>query len=362
MTEGPITPAHLIPALEAHAARRGFAAGWRAGLDPQRWQQRGRRLLRRHALPDLPNPPVTAQLMAQHLLPCGGLHQQLRLDYGSGILTEAYLLLPPGPGPFPAVLALHDHGSEFRIGKEKCVAPVTADELATTWHHRFFGGEAPGQRLLAQGFAVLAVDATGWGSRACHGYDTQQALAANLMQIGLTPAGLIAWEDSRAAAFLAGHPAVDAGRIASFGFSFGAFRAWQVAALVPDLAACVAVGWMASGPALLVPGNNQIRGQSAFWMIHPGLSRHLDLPDIAALVAPRPLWAEVGLQDALFPEPAVDVAFGRLRAVWQAQGADCLALHRPDLGHSFPPARQAAAFDWLARALREPLADSRGAR
>ena len=318
--------------------------------------RRARRLLRRHALPDLPCPPVTAQLLAEAPLPCGGTHQHLRLDYGTGLWTEARLLLPAGPGPHPAVLALHDHGSEFRIGKEKCIAPLTANPIAEAWHQRFFGGQAPGQALLARGFAVLAVDATGWGSRACHGYDTQQALAANLLQIGLSPAGLIAWEDSRAAAFLAAHPAVDARRIASFGFSFGAFRAWQVAALVPDLAACVAVGWMASGPALLVPGNNQIRGQSAFWMIHPGLSRHLDLPDIAALVAPRPLWAEVGLADRLFPAAAVEPAFAHLRAVWQACNAPALALHRPALGHSFPPDRQAAAFDWLAARLVEPLA------
>lgn len=362
MSAGPITADHLIPALQAHAAQRGFAAGWQPGLNPQHWQRRARRLLRRHALPDLPCPPVTAQSLGSARLPCGGTQAHLRLNYGSGLWAEASLLLPAGPGPHPAVLALHDHGSEFRIGKEKCIAPPAPDPVAQAWHQRFFGGQAPGQALLARGFAVLAVDATGWGSRACHGYDTQQALAANMLQLGLSPAALIAWEDCRAAAFLAAHPAIDARRIASFGFSFGAFRAWQVAALVPDLAACAAVGWMACGLSLLVPDNNHARGQSAFWMIHPGLSRHLDLPDIAALVAPRPFWAEVGLQDRLFPAAAVDPAFAHLRAVWQANRATSLALHRPDLGHSFPPDRQMAVFDWLADHLREPLAGAGAAR
>lgn len=31
----------------------------------------------------------------------------------------AYLLVPDGKGPFPAVIMLHDHGAHFSIGKEK---------------------------------------------------------------------------------------------------------------------------------------------------------------------------------------------------------------------------------------------------
>jgi hypothetical protein len=44
---------------------------------------------------------------------------------------------------------------------------------------------------------VLAADALGWGSRQGNGYDAQRALAANLMQFGLTFAGVIAAEDAQ---------------------------------------------------------------------------------------------------------------------------------------------------------------------
>ena len=37
--------------------------------------------------------------------------------------VPAYLLVPDGNGPFPAVLLLHDHGAHFSIGKEKMVRP-----------------------------------------------------------------------------------------------------------------------------------------------------------------------------------------------------------------------------------------------
>lgn len=353
MTNAPITPDNLVPAALAHAERRGFAAGWRPGLDPVAWQERGRAILRELALPDLPEPPVTAELLTRE---DRGDHwcAHLRLDFGTGFAAEALLLMPVGQGPFPAVLALHDHGSEFSIGKEKCIPPPgSANGVAEHWWARFFGGQPIGPALVRRGFAVLSVDALGWGARRGNGYDAQQALAANLLQIGLSPAGLMAWEDTRAAVFLADHPAVDATRIAAVGFSMGGFRAWQLAALEPRIAATVAVGWMASLPGLLVPGNNQTRGQSAYWMIHPLLSRHLDLPDIASLAAPKPFWAEVGLADPLFPAPAVDAAFARLAEVWRAFGA-CgqLALHRPEAGHSFLPTRQVAVFDWLAHHLR----------
>lgn len=348
-----ISPDNLVPALVRQSARRGFSAGWRAVQgDPVHWQASGLRLVQDLALPDLPEPDFAPVLLGEE---DRGDHvaRQLRLTLTEGMEAEALLLLPKGDGPFPAVLALHDHGSEFRIGKEKCIAPLAGPHpVAEAWMQRFFGGQSPGLALVRRGFVVLSVDALGWGGRQGNGYEAQQALAANLMAIGLTPAGVMAWEDRRAAAFLADLPQVDARRIGAVGFSLGGFRAWQVAALSPHVSAAVSIGWMASLPGLLVPGNNQLRGQSAFWMTHPLLFRHLDLPDIAGLAAPKPLWAEVGRDDPLFPPAAVTEAFAKLAEIWQARGAEvCLELHRPAGGHSFLPDRQALAFAWLARHL-----------
>ena len=40
---------------------------------------------------------------------------------------SAYLLIPYGKGPFPAVNMLHDHGGHLYIGKEKMVRPFDVD-------------------------------------------------------------------------------------------------------------------------------------------------------------------------------------------------------------------------------------------
>ncbi|AUH63642.1 dienelactone hydrolase family protein [Paracoccus zhejiangensis] len=347
-----ITEDNRIPALIALAARRGFSHGWREGLDPKEWRERGLALMRDLALPDLPMSAPAWTVEAEedrgtHLL------QSLTLHLAEGWDAPALFLRPKTSAPCPAVLMLHDHGSEFALGKEKCLTPPgPSDPRVAAWADRFFGGQVPGDELARRGFAVLAADAPGWGERPGNGYEAQQALAANLMAIGMSPAGLMAWEDARAVEILAQLPGVESGRIAAVGFSLGGFRSWQVAALSPQVRAAVSMSWMASLPALLVPGNNQTRGQSAFWMTHPVLMRHLDLPDIAALAAPKPLWVEVGRADHLFPDAAVDPAYAKLRSVWTAWGAaEHLSLHRPETGHSFLPDRQAAAFDWLQVAL-----------
>ncbi|NUP19493.1 MAG: hydrolase [Streptomyces sp.] len=266
------------------------------------------------------------------------------------------LLTPHGPGPFPAVLLLHDHGATFDIGKEKCVRPWYDDTRlasAQAWADTHFSGRFVGDELARRGYVVLALDALGFGDRGPIAYEEQQALASNLYHLGSSLAGLMAREDARAAAFLAGLDRVDARRIAAVGFSMGAYRAWQTAALSDHVGAAVSVGWMTGLKEMMVPGNNALRGQSAYYMLHPGLARHLDFPDVAGIAAPRPMLFLNGGLDPLFPADGVRVAHERLHAVWRSCHAEeRLRLETwPDLGHVFTAPMQDDVFDWLEAVL-----------
>jgi pimeloyl-ACP methyl ester carboxylesterase len=121
-----------------------------------------------------------------------------------------------------------------------------------------------------------------------------------------------------------------------------------VAALSEHIKAVVAVSWMATTEGLMVPGNNQLRGSSAWQMLHPGLLRYLDFPDVASLAAPKPALFFTGAQDRLFPLESARQAFGKMRRVWQAWDAEARFDARvlPG-GHAFPREAQDAAFDWL---------------
>jgi dienelactone hydrolase len=270
--------------------------------------------------------------------------------------VRATMVLPDRPGRFPAVLLLHDHGARFDIGKEKLIRPwydETRLASAEAWTTRYFSGRFVGDELAARGYAVLAVDALGWGDRPGLTYEAQQALASNFFNLGSSLAGLMAREDARAAALLATLPEVDRRRIAAVGFSMGGYRAWQVAALSDHVSATVSACWMTTLKGMMVPGNNTLRGQSAYFMSHPGLFRHLDIPDVASIAAPRPMLVYNGETDPLFPIGGVREAHEKLRAVWESQRAGG-RLHTkvwPGLGHVFTAEMQDEAFAWLSTAL-----------
>ncbi|GAB7215163.1 hypothetical protein OS42_17740 [Dickeya oryzae] len=161
----------------------------------------------------------------------------------------------------------------------------------------------------------------------------------------------MAYEDTRSLDFLASLRSVDPKRVGVVGFSMGAYRAWQLAALSDKAAATAAVAWMGTYDGLMVPGNNVLRGQSSFYMLHPGLPAHLDFPDVASIAAPRPMLFFNGGKDSLFPQQAVQAAYERMHQVWQSQHADDRLETRiwPELGHVFYQEQQEAVFQWLDR-------------
>ena len=263
------------------------------------------------------------------------------------------LLVPKGQGPFPAAILYHDHGARFDIGKEKMITPwgdPARQEASRAWAERYFSGRPPGDELAKRGYVVFATDALGWGDRGALSYDMQQALAANFFQLGNSLAGLMALEDTRAAAFLASLPEVNPQQVAAIGFSMGAMRAWQAAALSDAITATVAANWMATTEGLMVSGNNQLRGGSAWMMVHPGLQRFLDYPDVASLAAPKPMLLLAGEQDALFPPDAVRAAYTSMGRVWAAwKAGDRFQTRFWPGGHVFEQDQQVFAFDWLDR-------------
>lgn len=218
---------HNRPAFWERLGQRPFAAAWDpdSGETFAGWRRRARALF--HGL--LPEPPGgTAPRTAAPLLKVDVrkvvndlVFERVVLD-GPWCDIPGLVLRPRGEGPFPAVLLLHDHGSRFDIGKEKLVCPPDDDvrrASAEEWTGRFYGGRFVGEDLARRGYLVLATDALGWGERQGNGYESQQALACNLMLLGATLAGVIAREDMAAAAALRARK--DVSRVAALGFSFG---------------------------------------------------------------------------------------------------------------------------------------------
>jgi hypothetical protein len=81
----------------------------------------------------------------------------------------------------------------------------------------------------------------------------------------------------------------------------------------------------------------------------PGLYRYLDLPDLAALIAPRSVLVINGSKDGLFPLEGVDKAFRKIEACFKKAGApDRQRCRLYDAPHEFNKEMQAEAWEWLA--------------
>ena len=352
-----------LPVFYAEIKRGlNFPCSWLSGAysDFTGWRSQTRQLVFDHLLTEPPRAsfqPVT--LAVEDRGSYTARKVVFNLNGWSRVL--GYLLVPKGEGPFPAVLLLHDHGAKFDIGKEKMVRPFGESPAriasAQQWVASGYGGRFVGDELARRGYLCLAVDALNWGDRAGAGKEGQQALASNLLNMGVSLAGLTAWEDLAALRFLATRPEADTTRMAAIGHSFGSYRAWQLAALSEQIRAAVCICWMAGRSELLVPGNNLTKGQSSYTTLHPGLTRLLDYPDVASLACPRALLFYNGEDDHLFPRLAARAAFDKMRRIWEEQGAgDRLETRFWPGGHQFSLEMQEAAFAWLDEQLgRRPF-------
>ncbi len=343
----------LHPLLEKLRPAFKHSLGFTPEWDFAGWQAAARALYR-DAVPGWQETAV-AELTDTVSRPTGGERRTYRLDFSHGDSAEAIMLVPESAGssPAPAILLFHDHGGGFACGWDKMISPEGTKRAvhsaeSSAWIERYYGGRFFGDHLCDQGFIVLCADALGWGDRALpDGPSGQQRLAANAMQFGFNPAGLVAAEDAQTLRWLVALPEVDTSKLTAAGFSFGGYRAWQLAALCDQIRATAALGWMCTRAGAMVPGTGMLLGQSAFYMLHPSLGGKLDFPDMAGAGAPRPMFMRVGDHDPIFPRQSVCDAFEQLRAIWEAAGhPENLDVELFNGPHDCPRAvqEQAAAF------------------
>ena len=241
--------------------------------------------------------------------------------------VPAYVLIPNGKGPFPAVNCLHDHGGHFFIGKEKMIRPLACEDStvikdAEEWL-KGYDGQFFGDYLAQNGYVVFAADAPMWGERGekegtkRSNYDM---IAGNMMMYGIDLSAYMTYDDIAGTEYLASMPEVDAKRIGCTGWSMGAYRAWMLSALSDRIKVGTAVCWMVTADEQM--GFKYQRTENGgFANCFPGMRRWLDFPHIASIACPKPMLFINGSQDKLFPVDGVNKAFRIMHDVWNSQGA-----------------------------------------
>jgi dienelactone hydrolase len=256
---------------------------------------------------------------------------------------NVWLLVPPGIGPFPAVLAHHQTVPE---GKDEPVGLGGA-------HYQLNYGPF----LASRGFVVIAADSYGAGERLPPGataYDTtrQEAQDPHWSMLGQR-----LHDHQRTLDYLLTLSFVDGKRIGALGHSLGGESTAMLAAL-DDRVAVIAL----SCPFTLLrtlpdaagtyttPGSSILSPSFRKLLQAPVGKRKLpfDFDDCMALWAPRPVFAH-GVRDDLWPNaPQVAQAYQALRQVYQLHRADeRLYVTYTGQTHCFPEWIQRDAFDWL---------------
>lgn len=274
--------------------------------------------------------------------------------------VPAYILIPDGKGPFPAINLLHDHGAHLFIGKEKTIRPLACEDSvvikdAEVWSAGGYEGQFFGDFLARHGYVVLSTDAPMWGERGQKEgprRDKYDMIAGNMMMYGIDLSAWMTYDDIAATEYLASIPEVDSRRIGCTGWSMGAYRAWMLSALSDRIKAGAALCWMVTTDEQM--SFKYARTENGgFANCFPGLRRWLDYPHMASIACPKPMLFINGSQDKLFPVAGVKKAFQIMHDTWDSQGCgDRLVTELWEMPHSCGKKSQLYVLDFFDKYLR----------
>jgi dienelactone hydrolase len=229
-----------------------------------------------------------------------------------GDRVPAFVLIPDGVDakhPAPAVAVWHQHNGEWHIGK---AGP--SGLAGSSSHHT-------GVALAKEGYVVICPDALCFGERQSphlKGGDYERFEFLRYVVAGKSMAWKNILDMRRAIDYLVSRPEVDADRIGCYGHSMGSTFTWLVGPWEPRLKCLIGNCCLPSYAAI-----HRTHILHCFPNFIPGWHRFGDTPDIAGLIAPRPLHLNFGEKDEGSPIREVRAAVKTIAAAYRkADAAD----------------------------------------
>ena len=266
------------------------------------------------------------------------------LDYQvePGERVPALLLVPDGvtaEKPAPAIAVWHQHNGEWHLGKSE-----PAGLAGNPMHHT-------GAALAREGYVVLCPDAVCFEERRSPSLKDANFERFEFLRHVVAGRSL-AWKNildmRRAIDCLASQPEVIPGRIGCYGHSMGSTHTWLVGPWDERLKCLVGNCCLPTYAAI-----ERAHLLHCFPNFIPGIHRYGDTPDIAALIAPRPLLLNFGEVDAGSPIAEVRTGVETIAAAYRAAGRPeaFSAFTELGVGHVLSPAMWERTREWLRRHL-----------
>ena len=207
--------------------------------------------------------------------------------------VPAYVLIPDDVKEGekrPGILAAHGHGR----GKIDVVGMAESEqdrEFIRALNYDY------GLKFVKRGYVVVAPDWRAFGEREPDGEwvrETRDKCNVSYLAFGYFGYHLLAldiWDGMRTIDYLQSRPEVDPTRLGMVGLSFGGTMTTYLSALDPRIKVAVVSGYISTlrGDALTDRGKGNTCGNQ----YSPSLLLYGDIPDVAGLIAPRPLLVEM---------------------------------------------------------------------
>jgi len=248
-----------------------------------------------------------------------------------GFYILGYLLTPKsGGGPYPAAICIpgHGRGVDDIVGIDE----NGHDRTARVGYQYDFAIQA-----VEHGMAAVAIEPMAFGCRRDPvtkskglGNSACQPAAGSLLLLGQTMIGWRVYDVMRTVDWIATRKELDAARVGCMGISGGGTITLFSAALDTRIRAALVSGYLNTFRECIMSVSHCIDNYV------PGILDWAEQYDVAGLIAPRPLFAESGERDDIFPVAAARESFRRVQKVYAVFAAAAAAEHETfDGPHSF---------------------------
>ncbi len=265
--------------------------------------------------------------------------EKLHFQASPQLYVTANLYLPKKiEHPAPAILYVCGHSRQFTNG-------ISYGNKVGYQHH--------GAWFARNGYVCLTIDTLQLGEIEGLHHGTYREGMWWWNSRGYTPAGVEAWFGIRALDYLCSRPEVDPERIGMTGRSGGGAYTWTVAALDDRVKVAAPVAGITDLQNQVVDGCVDGHCDCMFWVN----TYRWDFPQLAALLAPRPLLIANSDKDGIFPLDGVVRLHEKVRRIYQLYGAEKkLGLLITEGPHQDTQDLQVPVFRWFNRFLKNDRA------
>jgi dienelactone hydrolase len=289
-----------------------------------------------------PDPCDLRPMVAEVVQKDGYRIESLTYQSELGDRIPALLMVPDGidaQHPAPAVAVWHQHNGQWHLGKSE-----PAGLAGNPMHHT-------GLALVREGYVVLCPDALCFEGRQDSRLKRGDFERFEFLRY-VVAGKCMAWKNildmRRAVDYLCSRPEVQREQIGCYGHSMGSTHAWLVGPWEPRLKCLVGNCCLPTYAAI-----QRTKLLHCFPNFIPGWRQYGDTPDIAALIAPRPLHLNFGEKDRGSPIQEVREGIKTIAAAYAAVHAaeNFSSYVEEGAGHVLSAEMWRRAREWLKRQL-----------